>query len=366
MIKILHGADFHLDSPFEALPPEKAMAQRAMQRELLDQLIDMAILNQVDAILLAGDILDSDKAYFETREALAKTFSKTNIPIFISPGNHDFYHRHAPWTLALPKNVHVFDKNELEAIEIPEKNLVVWGAAFTQSHSPGLLGNFTPPEPDGKIHVMVLHGDVGGTEYYNPIHPEEIKASKMHYIALGHKHRYSGLQQAGNVFYAYPGVFQGRGFDEQGPCGVILAKLTPSSVRIDFCPLKGRQYHHIQMDVSDVSNIKEAIEKALPKNPKESICRISLLGETDEHVSISSLTEIFESQCFHLEIRDQLSLRRNIWNRAEEDNLRGLFLRKMRLAYDGAQTEEERQKIILAVRFAISAMEQGDQLGVMK
>ena len=43
MLTIIHGADFHLDAPFAALPPDKARARRAVQRELLDRLVDLAL-----------------------------------------------------------------------------------------------------------------------------------------------------------------------------------------------------------------------------------------------------------------------------------------------------------------------------------
>ena len=365
MIKLLHGADFHLDSPFEALPMEKAVAQRSAQRELLDELITLATKSRVDVILLAGDILDSEKGYYETGDAIIRAFSKTKTPIFIAPGNHDYYHRRSPWAaLRLPEHVHVFDKNELEAIEIPGKNLVVWGAAFTQNQSKSLLHDFTPPTQDGKTHLMVLHGDVSGTEYYNSINTQELMASGMHYIALGHKHSYSGLQKAGDVFYAYSGCIAGRGFDEQGACGVVIAEVEHHRVRERFCPLGGRQYHDIRLDISGETNIAAAILNAAPEQPENCICRITLVGETEEQVNVKLLSEQLSTQFFHLELRDYLSPRRDIWARAEEDNLRGLFLRKMRHRYENATDETERRSIVLAVRHGVRAMEQGEQLGV--
>ena len=44
MLTIIHGADFHLDAPFAALPPDKARARRAEQRELLDRLAGKEIV----------------------------------------------------------------------------------------------------------------------------------------------------------------------------------------------------------------------------------------------------------------------------------------------------------------------------------
>lgn len=364
MIKILHGADFHLDSPFEALPPEKAMAQRALQRKLLDDLILLAEKKAVDVILLAGDILDSETSYFETGTALVSAFSKTDIPIFIAPGNHDYYHRRSPWAaLSLPENVHVFDKNEIEAFEIPEKNLVVWGGAFTQNYSENILANFTAPAQDNNTHVMVLHGDVGGFEHYNPLSVDDLKNTGMHYIALGHKHAYSGLLKAGDVPYAYSGCLQGRGFDEQGDCGLIFAEVGKYQARIDFYPVNSRAYHHIEVDASGVPNIADAIMQALPKNAKDCICRVVLKGQAEEIVNERVLLEQLADSCFHLEIRNQLSLRRDIWAAAEEDSLRGLFLRKMKLRYEASQDAAEQRQLALAITAGLNAMDKSEQMG---
>ena len=71
-IKILHGADLHLDSPFEGLPAGKAAVRRSEQRELLGRLAALVQSESVDLVLLSGDLLDSGKPYFETGEELIR------------------------------------------------------------------------------------------------------------------------------------------------------------------------------------------------------------------------------------------------------------------------------------------------------
>ena len=79
-IKLLHAADLHLDSPFEGLGGEKAMRRRAEQRQLLYGIAQLAERESADMILLAGDLLDSDTAYAETAEDIAKAFGSLGIP----------------------------------------------------------------------------------------------------------------------------------------------------------------------------------------------------------------------------------------------------------------------------------------------
>ena len=104
MLRFLHAADFHLDSPFAALGGEKAALRRQEQRRQLRELADLA--EGTDLVLLAGDLLDSVRAYGETREALQEFFRCLPMPVFIAPGNHDSYIPQSPYTrMGLPENV---------------------------------------------------------------------------------------------------------------------------------------------------------------------------------------------------------------------------------------------------------------------
>ena len=85
MLKIIHGADFHLDSPFSGLTPERAAQRRGEQRELLDALAGLAREKRADLVLLAGDLLDSEHVYRETAQALRSALASIPCPVFISP-----------------------------------------------------------------------------------------------------------------------------------------------------------------------------------------------------------------------------------------------------------------------------------------
>ena len=362
MIKVLHGADFHLDSPFDALPEDKAAQRRCEQRELLHKLAVLANNERVDVVLLSGDLLDSDKSYYETGEALIGAFAEIKAPVFITPGNHDYFHKFSPWAaLKLPEHVHVFTSPTPEAVELPGGRAVVWGAAFTGSQCPrGLLEHFPTITDRSIINVMALHGQVGSDALYNPITTDQIASTGLHYLALGHAHKYSGLKKAGDTYYAYPGCPEGRGFDETGPKGVIIADVDLHSARDRFVPLAGRQYLKFNIDLSDKTDAAAAILKALPDDTKQDIYKIALTGAYDGRLDLGTLTRSLEDLFYHVVLRDQTRVRRNIWAEAEEDTLRGLFLRKMRVKYE-AGDEAEREKITWAIRFALAAMAGGEQ-----
>lgn len=120
-VKIVHAADFHLDSAFGALSAEQARQRRRESRELLTRLSNYVNQNGVDLVLLAGDLFDSDTTYRETLEALSEALGAMQARVFIAPGNHDPYSAKSAYaTISWPENVHVFTSKTVERVELPE------------------------------------------------------------------------------------------------------------------------------------------------------------------------------------------------------------------------------------------------------
>ena len=120
MIRFLHAADLHLDSPFSGLTPEQAADRRKLQRQLPAKITALANERHCDLLLLAGDVFDGARVCPETVEALVRAFERFEGQVFIAPGNHDYYHDRSPWALTLwPENVHIFT-GKPESVELPD------------------------------------------------------------------------------------------------------------------------------------------------------------------------------------------------------------------------------------------------------
>ena len=210
-LKILHIADMHMDSAFQGLGLGKAVVRRGEQRQLLSRMAELCERERVDLVLMSGDLLDSDSSYFETGEELAASLASIKAPVFSAPGNHDYYSPRSPYArLKLPENVHIFTKNTIEQMELKRLGVRVYGAAFTDKSSPALLTGFAAPREEGIFNLLCVHGEVGATQSkYNPITVEELASSGIHYAALGHVHKASGLQKAGDTWYSWPGCPEG-------------------------------------------------------------------------------------------------------------------------------------------------------------
>ena len=235
MAKVLHAADFHLDSAFRSLPEEQARLRRQESRELPGRLVDWANDHGAQLMLLAGDLFDSDRLFSQTAQMLAQALSRFRGTVVIAPGNHDWLSAASPYRQPIwPDNVHIFLGRGMERLPLPELQCTVYGAAFTAPEEPesGLRGFYA--QPDGSARIMVLHGDMGSRESrYRPLTPEEIAATGLDYLALGHVHAPSAMNRAGSTVWAYPGCPQGRGFDETvrrrgaGPGGYAVCPLCP-------------------------------------------------------------------------------------------------------------------------------------------
>ena len=356
MLKLIHGADFHLDAHFAALSPEKARQRREEQRQLLTRLADLAETEGADLVLLSGDLLDGGETYQETVEALSRTLGQIKAPVFIAPGNHDPYGPRSVYAGTVwPDNVHIFTAVQPEAVELPELNCVIHGAAFTtpQADRSPLMG-FSAPR-DGKLHLMALHGDVAGQGRYGPINEEDIAVSGLTYLALGHIHACSGLQKAGDTYWAYPGCPEGRGFDETGEKGVLAVTVEDDhTVSARLVPLAARRYEIVEADVTGKDSAEDALRAVLPASPSGDCCRILLTGQRSfDTPDLAALNALAQPLYFSVSVRDNTRPLRDLWDRAGEDSLTGLVLRALK----GEKELEDRD---LAARFALAALEHGE------
>ena len=366
-IRILHSADLHLDSPFEGLSHGKAAVRRVEQRRLLSRMAELAQREHVDLVLLSGDLLDSSCTYLETGEELIRSLQAMAVPVFIAPGNHDFYSAHSPYArLKLPQNVHIFTRPEIDCVPVDTLGVPVrvYGAAFTDTHSASLLDGLTAAREAGTLNIMCLHGEVGAPDsQYDPISEAAIAASGMDYIALGHIHKASGLLRAGDCFYSWPGCPEGRGFDETGEKYVNIVELGDGGCTLEQVCIAKRRYELLTADVTG-SDPLIAVHTLLPDETVRDIYRITLTGETAQAPDLTRLYDSLSELFFDLHIRDRTHIRRSVWERAGEDSLRGIFLMKLRALYDSAADDESRERIEQAARWGLAALDNAEEVAV--
>ena len=116
----------------------------------------------------------------------------------------------------------------------------------------------------------------------------------------------------------------------------------------------------LEADVTD-ADPRERLEAAVAPFSAADILRVVLTGETGEAgVDLAALETAFAHRFYSLELLDRTRVGEDIWKRAEEDSLRGLFLQELRRQYDAAGDDSTRERIVRAVRFGLAAMDGRD------
>ena len=367
-IKILHCADIHFDTPFKELGKKLSQVSKEELLEVFKKIINIVIDEQVDILLIAGDVFDNFTVNKTTLYFIASQLSRiNNTQVFISPGNHDPYNSRSFYEIMdWPENVYIF-KGELEKVDLEDLNLTVWGAAFNNQYEKKTL--FRNVEIDNsRINLMVIHGEISNNiseNIYNPIYLEDIKKSGMEYIAVGHRHEFSGIKREGKTFYAYSGCPQGRGFDEIGDKGIIIGDIAKDEVHLSFRPICKRKYNTVEIDISGLDTYEEVcsvILNSFPKDERENnFFKIVLKGQLKEHLIINEdvLLSKLKEQFYYLKIINNTSVEINMDELASEFSVKGRFVSKM-LKILADYPEEDKEIINLAIKLGIQSLSESE------
>lgn len=344
-MKILHSADWHLDAPMTGRSEEQSRYLRQELRKVPEKIAALAKQEHCDLMLLAGDLFDGSYTQDSFRAVYA-ALEDVKIPVFITPGNHDFCQPNSPYLAEnWPENVHIFKHPAMEAVHLPTLDCTVYGAGYEAMDCPALLENFRA-EGDSKWKIGILHGDATNTSSpYCPVNPQQVRLSGLDYLALGHIHK-SGSFRSGDALCAWPGCPMGHGYDETGIKGAILIELGDDA-RWEFRPLDTPRFYDEEVEVG--MDALQALTTLLPGVSTEDFYRVTLTGYSD-----GLDTEALASQFAHVKnlvLRDKTIPEKELWSAVGEDSLEGMYFG---ILHDGLDTESEvlQQRIKLAARIS--------------
>jgi DNA repair exonuclease SbcCD nuclease subunit len=333
MLKILHAADLHLDSAFSGRDQAATARLRAALQSVPEKIAEICRRENCDLLLLAGDVFDSAPNP-ATVQLLKRVLAQLQIPVFITPGNHDCCIPASIWLAETwPENVHIFTKNTIESVPLPALNCRVYGAAFTAMDCGSLLEGFRTVGEE-KYQIALLHGDpVQQKSPYNPITKAQVAASSLHYLALGHVHQV-GSFRAGQTLCAWPGCPMGRGYDELGEKGVLRV-MVDETVDAAFIPLDCPRFYDLEASVQTTASA--AIADALPAVGNEDFYRITLTGES-EAVDLDGLAAEF-AHFPNLQLRDKTQPPADLWGCIGQDSLEGVYFGMLKQAMEDADED---------------------------
>ena len=327
MIKILHSADWHLDAPMSGFGPEETATLQKESRAIPDKIVTLCKQENCDLLLLAGDLFDGVPSR-DTVLRVQNALGSLDIPVIITPGNHDFCSDSSPYLKeSWPENVHIFKKAQIESFVIPTLDCRIYGAGYQSMDCPGLLKQF---HADGTetYQIGVFHGDATTASSYFPITRHQLQESGLQYVALGHIHKQGSLT-AGDTLCLWPGSPMGRGFDELGPRGVILATLS-DTVDAKFLPLDTPRFYDETADAGD--DAAAALANILPILGSDDFYRVTFTGYSSG-LDLGAIRAQFP-QVPNLTLRDDTIPEPELWKNIDCDTLEGMLFAALKEAAD--------------------------------
>jgi DNA repair exonuclease SbcCD nuclease subunit len=294
--RFVHTADVHLDSPLATLAlrdRELAGLISGATRKAFVAVIDLCLVEQVDALLIAGDLYDGEQTSMKTARFLAdqlRRLDEAGVRTFIIRGNHDAESR-ITRELTLPFSVKVFaGRAETVSLNAGAIEAAVHGVSFAQKHAPeSLLPKFRPPVP-GSVNIGIMHTSLGGSPGHAPYAPcslSDLQGAGFDYWALGHIHQ--RFEARGKAAIVMPGNPQGRDINEAGPKSATLVAISDDrAITIEERLTSLAEFERVPIDLAGVDDwrdalkrIEKGLEAAREAAPSEHlVARLTLNGAT--------------------------------------------------------------------------------------
>jgi len=296
--RFVHAADIHLDSPLRSLAlrdPELAELIGNASRRALEAIVKLCLDEQVDALLIAGDLYDGDQTSMKTARFLASQVGRlvqAGIAVFIIRGNHDARSMITA-ELSFPPSVKIFT-GRAEAFRVDrgdgELPVMIHGISFAKPQAPeSLLPKYKAPV-EGAVNIGMMHTSLAGVTGHDPYAPclgSDLDAFGYQYWALGHIHLRSVT--LGKSTVVMPGIPQGRDINEAGAKSVTLVTIADDrTVQIEERITSVAQFERVPVSLDRiedwpdmVTSIVKVMERARSAAASEHlVVRLALHGTT--------------------------------------------------------------------------------------
>jgi len=365
-VRILHTSDWHLGCPFKQIPGDAGGVLRERRFEVVREIASLARARRVDAVLVAGDVFDSqhigDALLDRTLELLA---SAGGLWILL-PGNHDAALAESVWTRLArrgpPPSVRVALGSE--PLPIAEGRAVVLPAPLADRRAldDPTAGMDTAPSPAGAIRIGLAHGVVEGLQpaaetVFNPIARDRAARAGLDYLALGDRH--GTLEVAPRTWYA--GTPEPDGFRYREAGFVLLVELDGPAAPPRIEPIATGRYHWVERRLelaplapAELAARIDALRQGLPAAPEHCVVRLELEGSVDleGRGAVDAALARLGAALRHLDREDRLVLQPTAVELAalDDGSALGACARDLCERAERAPSEEERAVAALALR----------------
>lgn len=355
-MKLIHCADLHLDSNMTThLSKERAKERKAELLATFERMISFACQENVQAVLVAGDLFDRKNISATARNAVYHAVvDHPQITFYYLQGNHDvklFW----PEGEECPDNLKLFDEEWISYVQAEEeRRLVITGVELEAVNSSQISNSLTLDRQD--FNIVMLHGqeaEQAGKDRTEIVPLRELRNKGIDYLALGHIHSYKKETLDSRGIYCYSGCLEGRGFDECGEHGFVLLDLNlqTGTFTSEFIPFASRNLYTLYVDVSECMSTTEILAKvralcAEKGYSDNSFLKVVLQGEVavDCEKDLHYLESWLQDDFYFVKAKDETKIRIDYDEFMLDESLKGEFVRVVRGCED--LSEEDKGQIV--------------------
>lgn len=316
MVRFLHTADWQLGMKAKLLG-ESADKAREVRLETARRLIQKALERNVDFVIVAGDIFESNAVERDLIRRLLEIFKEApGIPIYLLPGNHDpltpdSIYRSTIWR-STPGNIQVL--GERRPYPLGEFNVTLYPSPIQQKVSRLDPTSWITHEAGGGdgIRIGVAHGALsieGFIENPNfPISPHRAEEAGLDYLALGDWHSLFRYKSRDGVERTvYPGTPEPTAFDEANSGKALFVEIekpgaSPQIEEFECAQLRWLEWEREVAVLDQFADLLKEIRDIL--HPERTLLRLHLRGATDidTYSGVGELRKLGEETLMFVEI----------------------------------------------------------------
>lgn len=342
-MRLIHTADVHLDACFASagLPARYANRRRQSLRDVFAAIVRRAGEWPADALIIAGDLFDLERVTRDTVAFLKAQFESIGpLPVVIAPGNHDPFLAASPYSSEFwPDNVRIFSRPAWQSFALHDGQLIVHGFAFDGYEISCNPFDAFSASLDGGIHVVLGHGterrhQPPDGKSYAPFDIDSVVRPGVDYVALGHFHALTPIDNGLRVPAMYSGAPEGHDFGEQHLHYYVEVEFGEGPARVTPVPCARviHTTHIVECEgVSTAQQLTEAVRALAGKEAYPQIARVTLRGECSPWITaeIPSVHDAVAQEFEHLIIVDETHPSEDYEGLAKETTTLGLFVRRL-------------------------------------
>lgn len=282
-MRVLHMADIHLGAePDKGRPWGEGRGKQLWEAFALS--LKEAERQGVDLVLIAGDLFHRQPLKRELKEVNGLFCELSHAQVVIMAGNHDYLSKNSAYrSFTWNKNVHFFQREQIEFIEISQLNVILYGLSYEHKEIPESLYLGLQKKKQGSIHILLAHG---GDEKHIPLQMKELERSGFDYVALGHIHSPRQLKE-NRIIMA--GALQPLDYNDPGPHGYWITDISKGDAMAAFYPIRGCEYVHDVVELDGMTTnhgLRASIRNKIAQSEPYQIYKIILVGRYDPELEL--------------------------------------------------------------------------------